>query len=69
MLNYKNGSWTIEVAQDAVTGEIDAFVWDRITDEGRYLIEDDLENDNDIKAPFSIIEKAKEMVSDVLKVI
>jgi hypothetical protein len=65
MLNYHNGSWTIEIAKDCITGEIDAFVWNKSNDEGRYFLEDELETDNDINVPLSIIDKTKEMLINV----
>lgn len=69
MLNFHSGKWSIEISKDIMTGEIDAFVWDRIKGNGRYFIEDNLENDNDIEVPYSILNKAKEMLDNVTKVI
>jgi hypothetical protein len=69
MMNHREGKWIIEVAKDCVTSEIDALITDKFNEDGRYLIEDDVENDNDMNIPTHIVEKAREMVDDVVKAI
>ncbi|MER2008823.1 MAG: hypothetical protein ABS939_15335 [Psychrobacillus sp.] len=69
MLTYREGRWVIEIAKDCISDELDAFIEDRFNEVGRYLNEDDLVNDNDINVPSHILDKAKEMLEDVLKAI
>ena len=69
MLNHREGQWVIAVAKDCVTGQIDALISNRFTEKGRYLIEDKVEIDNDMNIPTHILNKAKEMVENVLKAI
>lgn len=69
MLHYKEGQWVIDVSRDFVTNEIDAFMMNRVKEEGRYLIKDDIEQENDINIPSYIVEKAKNMIEEVLSVV
>lgn len=69
MLHYKEGQWVIDVSRDFVTNEIDAFMMNRVKEEGRYLIKDDIEQKNDINIPSYIVEKAKNMIEEVLSVV
>lgn len=69
MLHYKEGQWVIDVSRDCVTNEIDAFMMNRVKEEGRYLIKDDIEQKNDINIPSYIVEKAKNMIEEVLSVV
>jgi len=69
MLHYKEGQWVIDVARDCVTNQIDALVINRVKEEGRYLIKDDVEKENDINIPSHIVEKAKNMIEEVVSVL
>lgn len=69
MLHYKEGQWVIDVARDCVTNQIDALVINSVKEEGRYLIKDDVEKENDINIPSHIVEKAKNMIEEVVSVL